>query len=268
MDATLVSLCLSVFDWALYRHKKGAIKLHTILDFDSFLPVYVNMTDGKTHEIKDAREYNFPTGSVVVMDRGYFDFKLFDKMHRDKVNFVTRLKDNINYHCVRERELPDRKVEDFIISDDEIELDENSSYGKYPRRLRRVVVYDVEKNDSIEFLTNNFIWTAKTIADLYRSRWNIETFFKDIKQLMRIKTFVGTSPNAVLIQIWTALITIMILKYLKHIAKYGWLLSNLVAFLRLNLFVKIELNLWLDNPFEVEEEQRPDTRQLSLFNNL
>ena len=157
------------------------------------------------------------------------------KQTKTKVR-VTRLKSNIKFRRVSERELPENRAEQILV-DEYIELTEEKTKNKYPKKIRRVVVYNDENQETIELLTNNFTWTAQTISELYKSRWQIETLFKEIKQLLRIKSFVGTSPNAVLIQIWTAMITILILKYMKQVAKYNCL-SNLVAFLRLNLFVK------------------------------
>lgn len=264
MDATTISVCLSIFDWAHYRKSKGAIKLHTVLDFDGCLPVYVNMSDGKKHEIEDAKQLEFPSCAVVVMDRAYIDFQMLNSWTKKGVHFVTRLKSNIKFRRLNERTLPDKRDQNILV-DEYIELTRNQSKEDYPSKLRRVVVYNEEKNETIELITNNFSWTAKTIAELYKSRWQIEIFFKEIKQLLKIKSFVGTSPNAVQIQIWTAMITILILKYLKYIAKYNWCLSNLVAFLRLNIFVKIDLRLWLDKPFEVEDYSEEDVGQLSLF---
>ena len=264
MDATLISLCLSIFDWAKYRRAKGAIKLHTILDYDGCLPVYLNMSDGKKHEVEDAQQLLFPSGSVVVMDRGYIDYAMLYKWTQNNVNFVTRLKCNTQFERMNEIPLPDNRHENILL-DEYIMLTSQKGKDSYPVKLRRVVVFNEENNETMEILTNNFTWTAKTISELYKSRWQIEVFFKELKQLLKIKSFVGTSQNAVLIQIWTAMITILLLKYLKHIAKYAWCLSNLVAFLRLNLFVKIDLQLWLDNPFEVEENVDYESNQLTMF---
>jgi hypothetical protein len=249
IDSTIVSLCLSLFDWALYRTAKGGIKLHTVLDFDSCLPVYVHVTDAKTHDSKVAEEMPLTKGAVAVVDRAYLNFLLLYKWTLAGVFFVTRLKSNIKYNKLEERELPDNKAHQILI-DEYIELSEEKTNEKYPKKLRRVVVYNPEKNQSIELLTNNFTWTAETISELYKSRWQIEIFFKEIKQLLNIKSFVGTSTNAVMIQIWTAMITILILKYLKHKANYNWNLSNLVSYLRLNIFVKLELIKVLNSPFK------------------
>lgn len=264
LDSTTISLCLSLFDWAAYRRKKGAIKLHTILDYDSCLPVYADMTDGKMHDSKAAINLSFPSGSVVVCDRAYLDFALLYKWKKNKVNFVTRLKHNTKYEVMTTREIK-RKNAPNILSDAVIMLTGQESGDKYPTKLRRIIARDEKTGEDIDLLTNNFIWTAKTIAELYRSRWQIEIFFKELKQLLKIKSFVGTSPNAVLIQIWTAMISILILKYLRQIGRYNWCLSNLAAFLRLNLFVKIDLQLWLDNPFDAEDEPELNIVQLNLF---
>ena len=136
---------------------------------------------------------------------------------------------------------------------------------KYAKRLRRVVVWDEKNQNTIELITNQMTWSCNTISELYKSRWDIEIFFREIKQLLHIKSFIGTSENAVMIQIWTALITILILKALKALAKYNWHLSNLVAFIRLNMFVKINLQKWLDKPFEDDVGVRPNVIQGVLF---
>ena len=163
--------------------------------------------------------------------------------------FVVRHKENIQYKKIKENELPDDRYGQILI-DEIIELTGVQSRKKYLGKLRRVAIWDDENQQVIEVITNQMSWTANTISELYKSRWQIEIFFREIKQLLHIRSFIGTSQNAVMIQIWTASITILILKALKAIAKFNWYLSNLVAFIRLNLFVKIDLQLWLDNPFE------------------
>jgi IS4 transposase len=161
------------------------------------------------------------------------DFETLYRWHRGGSYFVIRLKKSVNHKQIRELPLPDDRHQHVLI-DEEIELTEDKTWSKYPHKLRRVVVWDEVNQQTIELITNNFSWTANTIGELYQARWAIENFFKDIKQLLKIKSFLGTSPNAVLIQIWTAMITILILKYLRASAKYGWCLSNLVSFLRIN----------------------------------
>ena len=249
LDSTTISLCLSLFDWAKYKTAKGAVKIHTLLDFDGKLPAYVNITDGKTADNKGAYDIPLLKRSVIVADRFYNDFSLLNIWDSNEVFFVIRHKDNLQFLKIKENELPNDRHEHVLI-DEIIELKNKTSREKYPKRLRRVTVWDEENNQVIELITNQMKWSSNTIANLYKSRWEVEIFFRDIKQLLHIKSFIGTSENAVMIQIWTALITILVLKALKAMAKYNWHLSNLVAFIRLNLFVKIDLQHWLDKPFE------------------
>jgi hypothetical protein len=249
LDSTTISLCLSIFDWAKYKTAKGAVKMHTLLDFDGNLPAYINITDGKTADNKGAYDIPLLKGSVIVADRFYNDFPLLNIWDSKGVFFVIRHKENLQYTVVKENPLPLHKQQ-HLLKDEIIELKNDSSREKYPKQLRRIAVWDDVNEQVIEIITNHLIWAASTIAALYKSRWQVEIFFRDIKQLLHIKSFIGTSENAVMIQIWTALITILILKALKAMAKYKWHLSNLVAFIRLNLFVKIELQLWLDKPFD------------------
>jgi len=255
LDASTISLCLSLFDWAKYKTKKGAVKLHTLLDFDGNLPVYVNITDGKTADNKGAYDIPLIENSVVVADRFYNDFYLLNVWDSNKVFFVIRHKHNLKFKVIKENELPENRHQ-HILKDEIIELTQKSK-GKFPNKLRRVAIWDEKNEQTLELITNNLKWSCNTISELYKSRWDIEIFFRDIKQLLHIKSFIGTSQNAVMIQIWTALITILVLKYLKATAKYKWYLSNLVAFLRINLFVKIDLQKWLDEPF-LNKEKPPN----------
>lgn len=257
LDSTTISLCLSLFDWAKYKTAKGAIKMHTLLDFDANLPAYVNITNGKTADNKGAYDIPLLKGSVVVADRFYNDFSLLNIWDSKGVYFVIRHKENIQYVVIKENELPENRHQHILI-DQIIELKNATSKDKYSKRLRRVVVWDDENKQTIEIITNQLTWTANTIGELYKSRWQVEIFFREIKQLLHIKSFIGTSENAVMIQIWTALITILILKALKAMAKYDWHLSNLVAFIRLNLFVKIDLQQWIDKPFEETHHPPPE----------
>jgi len=249
LDSTTISLCLSIFDWAKYKTTKGAVKMHTLLDYDGNLPTYVNITDGKTADNKGAYDIPLVRQSVIVADRFYNDFSLLKVWDSSQVFFVIRHKENIQYEKIKENELPDNRHQHILI-DEIIVLKNQSSKDKYPKKLRRVAIWDDVNQQTIELITNQMTWSCNTISELYKSRWQIEIFFRDIKQLLHIKSFVGTSENAVMIQIWTALITILILKALKALAKYNWYLSNLVAFIRLNLFVKVDLQNWLDKPFE------------------
>ena len=264
LDSTTISLCLSLFDWAKYKTAKGAVKMHTLLDFDGNLPAYVNITDGKTADNKGANDIPLLKGSVIVADRFYNDFPLLNVWDSKGVFFVIRHKENLQFETLKENDLPDNRHQ-HILKDEIICLKNESSKSKYPGKLRRVSVWDDENKQVIELITNQFNWSPNTIGELYKSRWQVEIFFRDIKQLLHIKSFIGTSENAVMIQIWTALITILILKALKAQSQFRWYLSNLVAFIRLNLFVKIDLQLWLDKPFQQHIEPPPKTIQGVLF---
>ena len=218
-DASLVKLCLSLFDWAKYRRAKGALKLHLLLDHDGYLPEYVQVTEGKVHEINILRRLSFNPGTIVVIDRGLIDYELFGNWTKEGIFFVTRLKKNASYRTIQEHNVPQYRN---ILRDQIIELDGFYSQDKCPHHLRIVEVWDEEKEESITFLTNHLEFGATTVANIYKDRWEIELFFKALKQNLRIKTFVGTSFNAVMIQIWTALIAMLILKYLKMKAKIKW----------------------------------------------
>lgn len=264
LDSTTISLSLSLFDWAKYKTAKGAVKMHTLLDFDGNLPAYVNITDGKTADNKGAYEIPLIKRSVIVADRYYNDFSLLNIWDSNEVYFVIRHKENIQFTVIKENKLPENRHQ-HILKDELIELKNKSSKEKYPKRLRRVAVWDDINEQVVELITNQMTWTSNTIGELYKSRWEVEIFFRDIKQLLHIKSFIGTSQNAVMIQIWTALITILMLKALKAMAKFNWHLSNLVAFIRLNLFVKINLQQWIDKPFEEHDDPPQEFLQGVLF---
>ena len=264
LDSSTISLCLSLFDWAKYKTSKGAVKMHTLLDYDGNLPAYINITNGKTADNKGAYDIPLLKGSVIVADRYYNDFSLLNVWDSNSVYFVVRHKENIRFTTIKENDLPDNWHQN-ILKDEIIELSREQSKKKYPKRLRRVAIWDDQNQQVVEVITNQMSWTANTISELYKSRWQIEIFFREVKQLLHIKSFIGTTENAVMIQIWTAMITILILKVLKELAKYAWQLSNLVAFIRLNLFVKINLQNWLDYPFEKPPEMDKSIIQGVLF---
>ncbi|HEY2829356.1 MAG TPA: IS4 family transposase [Thermoanaerobaculia bacterium] len=251
MDGTVIELCAASFDWAHYKRLKGAVKLHMILDHAGHLPVFCRITEGNVHEIQVARTLEFAAGTIVVFDRGYVDYEWFRSMSQRKVWFVTRLRDNINYSVLEQRSFSGALVR----SDEVILLEKHRTYGFEPLRLRRVVV--VSDEGDFEIFTNNFTLAASTIGEIYRQRWQIENFFRAIKQNLRIKTFVGTSANALKIQIWSALIAILILKYLQLRARCGWSLSRLVALIRMHLFTYRDLWTWLDNPFHPPDDPIP-----------
>lgn len=265
VDSTTIDLCLNAFDWAKFRQRKGAIKLHTVLDFDGCLPAFMDLSDGKKHDVRAAKEIEFPSGSIVVADRAYLDLQWMNDLTRHGTFFVIRGKENLKL-TLTERELDGSDPKNKSIQYDwEGHLELPLSKEKYPGKIRMVQVWDEEQQMYLELLTNNFSWTASTISELYKRRWSIEQFFKEIKTHLKIKSFIGTSLNAVLIQIWTAMITILLLKTLQKDAKYPWHLSNLVAFIRLNLFVKIDLKKWLDKPFLDDDEIDKLDLQLALF---
>lgn len=245
LDATVIDLCLSIFDWAKFRRTKGAIKLHLLLDHDGCLPCYGVLTDGKTPEIRVARTLQWPPGSIVVMDRGYVDYRFLDSLEDRGVFFVTRLKERALFSVEAEVSAPKAN----ICADEMICLPGSGKSAKALRLFRRVVVWDEVGKREIVLLTNNMTLAASTLAAIYKSRWQIELFFKALKQNLKIKTFVGTTPNAVRIQIWTALIAILVLKFLQMRSRLAWSLSNLLALLRLNLFVHRDLWVWVDEPF-------------------
>lgn len=264
LDATTISVCLKLFDWAQYKTAKGAVKLHTLLDYEGHIPVFMRITDGKTGDNRAAFGIPLPKGSVVVADRFYADLRLLNVWDSNGSLFVVRHKENLKYKVIRKNELKtDRHP--HVRADEIIELNIPRSKERYPKRLRRVAVWDEGNQEEVELLTNQFSWSANTVGEIYRCRWQIEIFFRDVKQLLHIKSFIGTSENAVMIQIWTAMIAILILKMLKALAQYKWYLSNLVGFIRLNLFVKIDLQHWLDHPFTEPPRARKDEAQGVLF---
>jgi hypothetical protein len=251
LDSTTIDLCLSLFPWADFRQTKGAVKLHLLLDHDGYLPDFAVITDGKAADVTTAYHFTLPTGSIVVVDRGYCDFELFFQWNNSGVFFVTRLKGNAAYEVVHNRPLPQRGN---VLADQVVRFTGPVTKKKYPELLRRVVVWDEENQREIELLTNHHSFGATTIGRIYRDRWEIELFFKVLKQHLKIKTFVGTSPNALKTQIWTALIAVLLLKYLQFRSKCNLPLCRLVALLRLNLFSYRNLWDWLDDPFETPPE--------------
>jgi hypothetical protein len=248
LDSSVIDLCLSLYDWAKFRRTKGAIKLHLILDHDGYLPSFAVITEGKVSDIKVAHILKFDPGTIVVYDRGYNDYLLFGHWTDQGIYFVTRMKDNAIFEVVEEKPIPQNRN---ILKDQIIRLTGLKAEARCPHLLRRVEFYDEEKDTILVFLTNNFKLGSTTIAAIYKDRWQIELFFKALKQNLKIKTFVGTSPNAVKIQIWTALIAMLILRFLQLQSRFKWSLSNLVALLRMNLFTHRDLWTWLNKPFDI-----------------
>lgn len=260
LDSSTISLCLSLFPWAEYRRKKGAVKLHMLLDHDGYLPAYAYISNGKKHDSTIAKHVPLSKGSIVAMDRAYNNYKLFSEWIEQGIFFVTRLKKNAVYEVVTINPVPKNRN---IISDEIIRFSADSAKRNCPHDLRKVVVWDKIKGKEIVLLTNHLKFGATTISAIYKDRWQIEIFFKALKQNLKVKTFVGTSENALAIQIWTALIAMLLVKYLKFKSKFGWSLSNLIALLRWNLFTHKDLWRWIDKPFGETNKVPPDI-QLSL----
>ncbi|AMD92242.1 transposase [Desulfomicrobium orale DSM 12838] len=235
LDATTIKLCLSLFPWASFRQAKGGVKVHTLLDHDGHIPAFATVTDAKTHESRIAQAMELPRGSIVVFDKGFISYPWFRILGAKGVFFVTRLKRNAVFKLL-ERRLVNRKT--GVTSDHIIEV---SSRGK-SLRLRRIGYRDQETGKHYEFLTNHFRLSAKTIADIYKDRWQIELFFKEIKQNLRIKTFVGNSENAVLIQIYTALTVYLLLAYQKFLSRLGLSVQQLFQLIQLNLLGEASLD--------------------------
>ena len=237
LDASTIDLCLSVFPWAKFRATKGAVKLHVGLDHDGFLPAFVAITDGKTHDITAARALKLSKGSIVVMDRGYNDYAWYNQLNNNDISFVTRLKTNARYRVIERRRVLKNKG---LTSDQTIELT-GAKAKNCPIRLRRIGYKDADTGIHYIFLTNNFTLAASTIADIYKARWQIELFFKWIKQNLKVKSFLDTSKNAVMTQIWIAICVYLLFSYIKFLNHIQSSLQQILRLLQLNLFERRDL---------------------------
>ena len=246
LDSTTISLCLDLFPWAKFRRAKGGVKAHVLLDHDDYLPSYVLITEAKKSDVRMAQALDLNAGSIVAVDRGYNDYTLFGKWTDRGVFFVTRLKDNAAYAVVESAMGP---LPRNILADELIRFTGAQAVKDCPHVMRRVVVWDPIHEREIVLLNNLLHFGPTTIAAIYKDRWEIELFFKALKQNLKVKSFVGTSRNALLIQIWTALIAMLLLKWLHHLSQAKWSFSNLASMLRLNLFTYRDLRRWLENPF-------------------
>ncbi len=260
LDSTTISLCLTLFPWAKFRRAKGGVKAHVLLDHEDYLPSYVLLTEAKHSDVKLADSFTLNAGSIVALDRGYTDYALFGRWTMAGVYFVTRLKDNAAYEVVNQCQLPTNRG---ILADQLIRLTGAKAQTDCPCLLRRVVVWDAKGEREIILLTNLLEFGATTIAAIYKERWQIELFFKALKQNLTVKSFVGTSENALRIQMWTALIALLLLKWLHHLSQANWSLSNLASMLRLNLFTYRDLTSWLHSPMETPP-LHPPIEQLTL----
>ena len=238
LDASTIDLCLSAFPWADFRTTKGAIKLHVGLSHAGYLPEFVAVTEGKVHDVTIGRTLRFPKGSMVAVDRGYNDYTWYKQLTDNGIFFVTRLKSNAQYRVVsRQQVFKDKGV----TSDQTIVFTGIQTSKKCPVPLRRIGYRDPESGKRYVFLTNNFKLSAKTIADIYKARWQIELFFKWIKQNLKIKSFIGISKNAVMTQIWVALCVYLLLAYIKFQSKLNKSMQQILRLLQLNLFEKRDL---------------------------
>jgi len=245
LDSTTISLCLSLFPWAQFKKVKGGVKAHMLIEHDDYMPRFVHLTTASHSDVKAAHQVPVQRGSIVVMDRAYTDFLLWAKWITQGMYFVTRLRHDLQFKVIEQRPAPQNRN---IIRDQLISLTSDHAKRQCPFPLRRVEVWNPEKQETLILLTNHLTFGSSTISDIYRQRWQIEVFFKALKQNLKIKTFVGTSENALRIQIWTALIAMMILRWLHFLSKRNWSFSNLAALLQLNLFTYRDLLEWLKDP--------------------
>lgn len=263
VDASIMSVCLNLFPWAKYRTAKGGIKMHVSLDEAKMIPEIINLTEAKISDRRGVDNFRYPKDTIVVDDRGYFDFKLFFSRIEDQNHFVTRIKTNTVYESIVEKELPDGKDE-HILKDELIYLT-----GKAAKeadidkiKLRRIAIYKEDENKVIEVITNNLEWSAATIAELYKRRWQIEIFFKLMKQNLQIKCFIGTSENACKSQIYVAMIVYLLLEMIRrHISKTYHCFGHFVTLIRVCLtqYNKLE---YIVNEIKITVQQAKTVKTL------
>ena len=274
LDSSTVTLCLSLFPWAKYKQEKGAIKLHALLSLMTWLPLDIHISDGKKSDNMGAYGVFPKKRTVVVADRGYVDSELWYDWDSNDVTFVVRFKKDVKFRKIEERDQPDKEEQNILI-DEIIKLDGDETRQKYSKALRRIAVYrpydasrrprrrkegeedqpeDVRSSQVIELITNNMEWEADVISQLYLARWEIETFFKLLKQRLNITTFLGTSENAVRTQIWVAMIAALLLLYLRKLCGKNWTTSGLASSVRANLMGTYDLIAWLRRQFDVADD--------------
>jgi len=261
LDSTTIDLCLSLFPWAKFRKRKGAIKLHTLIDVQSQIPVCITITTGKVHDVNILDEMFFDPAAIYVMDRGYVDFRRFFKISQSSAFFVTRAKSNIQFR--RQQSLPVEK-ESGIICDQIVMLSTRAARKDYPDKLRRIVYLDSITDNSYEFITNNFLLPAAIIALLYKQRWQVELFFKWIKQHLRIKSFYGTNENAVKTQVWIAVSTYILVAIAKRQMGLQASLYTILQVLSVHLFEKTPIQQAF-SAIDLHENNGDLSKQLNLF---
>lgn len=257
LDATLINLCLSIYNWAQFQNRKGAIKLHVKLNHSGYLPSFAVVTAARVQDQKVVPSIPFDKGDVIVFDKGYKDYAWYKSLDDKGICFVTRLRANADYKVTHRRKTDSLP---YIYSDQLIKF--KRSTKRFPNGLRRIRSRDPKTGKIIVILTNNLNWSAQTIAQIYKERWQIELFFKCIKQQLKIKSFVGTSKNALLSQLWAALITYLLLSYLKFKSKFKWSLYTLCSILPTNLFARRNLWDWLNAPFYAKSHSPPEQLQI------
>ena len=261
LDSTTIDLCLSLFPWARFRRRKGAVKLHTLIDLRGNIPCFIHISPGKLHDVNVLDHLPIEAGAFYVMDRGYVDFERLHRFETNKAFFVTRAKRNLDF-TRRVRRPVDKTT--GLRSDTTIGLAGSITAQFYPAPLRRVAFYDTERQRRLVFLTNNFDLSAWTITRLYRCRWQVELFFKWIKQHLRIKSFYGTSENAVKTQVWIAISVYVLVAIVRKEMKSQRSLSELLQILSLTLFEKTPINQAFSVPIPPNPKE-PRHKQLSLF---
>lgn len=260
LDASTIDLCLSVFPWAEFRTTKGAIKLHVGLNHRGHIPEFVTVTDGKVGDVTIGRKIDFPKGSIVAIDRGYNDYAWYNQLTEKGIFFVTRLKSNAKTRVIQRHSVLKSKG---LTSDHTIEFTGPHTAKKCPVQLRRIGYRDSVTGKHYTFLTNNFKLAAKTIADIYKARWDVELFFKWIKQNLKIKAFIGTSKNAVMTQIWIAMCVYMLLAFIKFQSKLKKSMQQILRILQLNLFEKRNLMALLRG--DLVYNKKPDPNQIAFL---
>jgi hypothetical protein len=264
LDSTTIDLCLSLFPWARFKQSKGAIKIHPLLNLKSQIPEFIVITDGKQADVKVAKNTDWPLSrdSILVFDRGYIDSKWFSELDSKGVTFVTRAKSNMDYVIIGQHL---EENDDNCMNDDKIMFKGYETQNKFYKQLRRIEWIDKESGEVFVFITNNLVFSDSTIADIYKSRWLIELFFKWIKQNLKIKTFLGTSENAVKTQIWIAMIYYLLLCYIKYQTKYSYSLLEFTRIISESLFFRRSLIDLLSLSYKDFQKIRDPVNQLSLF---
>lgn len=262
LDSTLINLCLEMYPWARYRKRKGALKIHTMLDSNGDLPSFIVVTKGTKHDVTVVQNADLALSpdSILVFDMAYVDYQWLYKLNHQGVFFVTRARRNSDYRFIGQHGPSDGKN---VLNDRLVMLQGPLSSKKYPEKLRLINYYDDTTDKNLTFMTNNFSLDAKTIAQIYKARWDIELFFKWIKQNLKIKTFLGTSYNAVMIQIWTALIYYLLLAFIKFQTKYSFSLLHFTRVLSEALFQKTDIIALLRlSPHRYKRPREPDLQRI------